>query len=336
MEQYRYREHRERILKFALCIIVSAVVGALLGYPDSPTMVMTAVLCLHMDRGDRDMVTYGIKRVLTQLLMGGLVAVLLVYAARFTLPRWILNCLITVLAMALGLIVDYRHNFSPMAVALVTTVLIMVVGIPTDPWYLPRRVLFCLLGAVIALAISAVFNLPRDIWEETRERIATETRRRLPLSALSGEEAPSDPAPLLAYLQGRIAIAEQSRRAIRKHGPDGIARLRELHGALAALCRLRGGLLACGGRMSEPFRQAVIPLLEEAESAHLAALEGEPAFPPPVALIDTDLQPRCPADIHVAHHLLEYADALRAVGPSYAPAVCHGQIRCDYAGQKQG
>ena len=51
MEQRERRENRTCLIRFLLCTVLGLGTGALIGYPTMPTIAVSAILMLYIDRG---------------------------------------------------------------------------------------------------------------------------------------------------------------------------------------------------------------------------------------------------------------------------------------------
>lgn len=170
-------EEKERIVKFILCFVIGLTVSALIGFPYSPTIAVSAILMLYIDRGYIGSFTYSRRRIMVQVVMGG-VGLLMIYGIRAVfpaLPDWITGIIVSVIAIVIFLPIQYKHPIAPLTVTMGNATLIMVTGILKSPAYYWQRVLFCVVGAAIAHVVNYVIMPQKDRFAVTTNALQEAT-----------------------------------------------------------------------------------------------------------------------------------------------------------------
>ena len=308
------KEDRERILKFVLCAILGLGTGRLIGYPTTPTIAVSAILMLYIDRGYTGALRYSWRRVQTQVLMGAL-ACALIWLLRLVpfLQDWMIGILTTVALMAVGLNLHYRHPIAPLSVTLGNAALIMTTGILTNTAFFPQRVLFCLLGALIGHGVNFwVFRSPDRLklaWDQLREDAAP-----LLAAAQRAGGGASGRRASAAFVEKQLDFLKEDSRW--RHQPAEPWRLERLTALLAAerhLIALEEDLARWGRDWSEEFSAAYLAGLDRGQAAHQVLLDSIDAAAEPACLAALDLRlipAATPGECILAADLTRYLDCL--------------------------
>ena len=119
MEQRERRENRTCLIRFLLCTVLGLGTGALIGYPTMPTIAVSAILMLYIDRGYTGSLRYSWRRVRVQVLMGGIGLLLVLPLQQWTpLPLWAIEILAAAIAITIGLPLQYRYQIAPLTVTM--------------------------------------------------------------------------------------------------------------------------------------------------------------------------------------------------------------------------
>lgn len=161
MENYIRKEKQKRRIRFVLCCIGGLSLSAFLGYPGSPTIAITAALVLFVDRGYVGHWTHSWKRMHTQVIMGILLLVFFVLFGFVTpVNRWFSLLLAAILTVITGTLLYDRFDFAPLPPALFNATMVMATGLLRDKYFVFQRLIFCLLGIILAAIINLIL-VPR-------------------------------------------------------------------------------------------------------------------------------------------------------------------------------
>ena len=308
-QQFIRREQRQRVIKFLLCMTLGLLVAKLIGNPYTPTVAVSAILMLYIDRGYIGSLRYSAKRTLTQALMGG-IACLFVCLFKWTLPLedyliGIFACCITV---CIGFFLEYRFHFAPLTVTMGNAILIMVTGILISYSFYLERVLACLLGWGIAYFVNFICMPRPSRIKETGQQITYETLRLLAdhPPALEAE------GPLLGLIEKNLDLLREDARVRHLNiAVDDLALLARRHQLLLTLISARRTIQARLPETPEIFQQAYGEIWSQLRNVHSQLLTGRPPEQPlPAISLDGARLPRTDSQVHLLNSLLLYREEL--------------------------
>lgn len=310
------RENRERLIKFILCSVLGLGAGALLGYPTTPTIAVSAILMLYIDRGYTGSIRYSWRRVRVQLVMGGIaMALIFLLRAATPLPDWAVGMVSAVIAITIGLPLQNRYQLAPLTVTLGNAALIMVTGILSRPSFYPERVLFCFLGAIIAHVVNFIVMPQADRYGTVCAQLREDAEALL--GALLEGRAGAEPGVMKrseAFLEKHIGFLKE----------DGRWKRRRLEGwrcELAAglldtehrLIRTAEDLARWGGELDPDFRARWAERFAEGAALHSLLLDAATGEAPPVGCSAPELPclpAEAPGEVVLAADLLHYLERL--------------------------
>lgn len=317
MKQREYRERRELLLRFLLCVIAGLGTGAWIGYPTTPTIAVSAILMLYLDRGYTGSIRYSWRRVRVQILMGGL-AIFCVLPLRIAtpLPDWMIGIITSVIIIMIGFPLQERYHIAPLTVTMGNAALIMTTGILGNVNFYWQRVLFCILGAVIAHLVNFLV-LPRgDRYQEICQQLREDAENLIQMMTEKANAA------------GVLQEAKQSEAFLEKHigylKEDGRWKKHRLepwrYAAVAGLFKVErkmlqmGEDLACwGAHTGEDFQRSFWEALELGTKIHLVwtdkLMEEYPPRDIPVCQIPM-LCTAQPGEAVMAADIIHYIEAL--------------------------
>lgn len=314
MEQRERRENRTCLIRFLLCTGLGLGAGALIGYPTTPTIAVSAILMLYIDRGYTGSLRYSWRRVRVQVIMGGIGILVVLPLQRWTaLPLWAIEILAAGIAITVGLPLQHRYQIAPLTVTMGNAALIMVTGIAGHVGFYWERVLFCILGALIAHIVNFVV-VPR---EDRYQDILTQMREDLLLLSdlLLGQETSPNVIGTCkkseAFLEKHIAILKEDSRW-RRHRIEAW-RYGQVFGFLQAereLIRMAEDFMEWGSGLEESFLIRFRRELETLFDIHLAGMCGEEGAG---AELPESLEPVLygPAEMILLADMIRYGGALK-------------------------
>ena len=317
MEQRERRENRTCLIRFLLCTVLGLGTGALIGYPTTPTIAVSAILMLYIDRGYTGSLRYSWRRVRVQVLMGGIGLLLVLPLQQWTpLPLWAIEILAAAIAITIGLPLQYRYQIAPLTVTMGNATLIMVTGIAGHAGFYWERVLFCVLGAVIAHIVNFVV-VPRedryqDILAQLREDVLLLSDLLLGQETSQGILGSCKRSE--TFLDKHVALLKEDSRW-RRHRLDAW-RYNQITGFLQAereLIRMAEDLTMWGHVLEEPFLTGFRQELQRFLQGHLAQM-GQDAVALPELPGHPERVPQSPGETVLLADLIRYCEALRQAG----------------------
>lgn len=317
MEQRERRENRTCLIRFLLCTVLGLGTGALIGYPTTPTIAVSAILMLYIDRGYTGSLRYSWRRVRVQVLMGGIGLLLVLPLQQWTpLPLWAIEILAAAIAITIGLPLQYRYQIAPLTVTMGNATLIMVTGIAGHAGFYWERVLFCVLGAVIAHIVNFVV-VPRedryqDILAQLREDVLLLSDLLLGQETSQGILGSCKRSE--TFLDKHVALLKEDSRW-RRHRLDAW-RYDQITGFLQAereLIRMAEDLAVWGRVLEEPFLTGFRQELQRFLQGHLAQM-GQDAVALPELPGLPERVPQSPGETVLLADLIRYCEALRQAG----------------------
>lgn len=149
--------YRTLMVKFALCSAIGLGISAAIGMGSSPTAAVTAVLITYAERGKSGTLSYSIKRVATQVVMGAVAASLVYLLHTLLLMTEVLTSILAAtIGMPVGVLLDHRFHIAPLPATLGCSVLIMSTGISGDYKFYCQRVISCVIGVAVAYAVNGL------------------------------------------------------------------------------------------------------------------------------------------------------------------------------------
>ena len=279
-----YREmslpNRELILKLFLCTLISACYSYLVGDIYSVTAVVTANLLLYVDRGYCGTIRYASRRILAQIVQGALVLVAILpckYWLHLPVPDIVLFTVASLFGIAVGMPINYKHQFSPLYATLANATFIIAIDALIDWKAFPYRVIHCIAGAVIGYVVNFILMPQRDRYKEAEKRALFCTE--LSLKGRSVPIAGADCRQSEEYRRCKQLLNVDIPFILQDH-EKGLKRHRQTQEALAAvrtvyqLLEVREDMLSALGcvsseTMQRPECQQALSCLEYAEKAHL-------------------------------------------------------------------
>lgn len=170
---------KETISRILVSTILAFLVAWAIGRPYSPTIAVTANLCLYTDWGYRGGIRYGTRRVLVQAVQGILVLFAIIFVrhvVHLPLPDTLLILLVSCTALLIGLPVNYRHPYSPLVCTLGNATFIIACAAIRDLSAFPYRVLECLAGFLIGHMVNYLILPRKNRYRETIRHAALCTR----------------------------------------------------------------------------------------------------------------------------------------------------------------
>lgn len=150
---------KETITRILAGTILAFLLAWAIGRPYSPTIAVTANLCLYTDRGYLGMVRYGVRRVAVQVVQGILVLLIMGfvrYVTHLPIPDGLLILLASCVGLLVGLPVNYRQPYSPLVCTLGNATFIIACAVAREPAAFPWRVFECFAGFLIAWGVDRV------------------------------------------------------------------------------------------------------------------------------------------------------------------------------------
>lgn len=155
----------EKPIKVYLCVILGLVLTKLLGYPNTITIPVTALLVVGTGQNTtkRGVQSYIARRVLIQILGTALLIFpLLLLQTYFSLAPWLMVLLSCSIPLVVLFCIDYRWHISPMYITSVSvSTLILATGMVQSARYPLTRILLVFTGGLLGYVISVIV-LPRD------------------------------------------------------------------------------------------------------------------------------------------------------------------------------
>lgn len=153
---------RDTISRILLSTILSFLLAWAIGRPYSPTIAVTANLCLYIERGYQGGIRYGVRRVTVQVIQGSLVLLvmgIIRYIMHLPIPDPLLILLASCVALLIGLPINYRKPYSPLVCTLGNATFIIACAAIRDLSAFPWRVLECFGGFFIAQAVKGAVTI---------------------------------------------------------------------------------------------------------------------------------------------------------------------------------
>lgn len=146
------------IVKLLLCTLLATVFSWAMGDIHNPTTAVTANPCLYVDRGYRGSILYATRRILSQLIQGALVLMLILPCKYFGLPipDGVLIAAACCFAIAVGLPLNFKHTYAPLNCTLANATFIIACAAVQSLDSFPRRVLQCVVGALIGYFVNYI------------------------------------------------------------------------------------------------------------------------------------------------------------------------------------
>lgn len=273
MEQRERREQRELLLRFLLCTIAGLGTGALIGYPTTPTIAVSAILMLYIDRGYTGSMRYSWRRVRVQILMGGLALVCVLLLQRWTpLPGWGIGMITAMIIITIGLPLQEKYHVAPLTVTMGNAALIMTTGVLGNVNFYWQRVLFCVLGAVIAHLVNFLV-LPRaDRYQEVCKQLEEDAHQLAQIFTGQGDAAGvlQETSRSEAFLEKHIGyLKEDGRWKRHRLEPWCYAAVAGLLKAERKMLRMGEDLSHWHAQTGEDFQKDFQTALEEGVNVHL-------------------------------------------------------------------
>ncbi len=154
----------ELIIKLVLCTILATLATGLMGEPYSPTTAVTANLFLYCDRGYRGSLRYGARRVMAQVVQG-LLVLGIIFPCKYLMlpiPDIVLVMTACCLALCIGLPINYKHTYAPLNCTLANATFVIACATVQNLEAFPKRVLQCVVGAVIGYFVNFIVFSYKD------------------------------------------------------------------------------------------------------------------------------------------------------------------------------
>lgn len=323
MEQRKRKEQQELILRFLICTAAGFGIGELIGLSATPTIAVSAILMLYIDRGYTGSLRYSRRRIQIQLLMGGL-ALLLITALRALtpLPDWGIGIITAMIAITAGLALQDKYQIAPLTVTVGNAALIMTKGILSDTNFYWQRVLYCVLGAVIAHLVNFLI-LPRgNRYQEVCQQLK-EDAESLARCLTSGDDLDHvlrESRKSVVFLEKQIGYLKEDRRwKHQRMKPWCYAAVSGLLEAERRMLQIGEDLQHWNAQTGEHFQNAFQNMLEKEITAHLAWACWSREKEPPKEIPPHELPLLYTAqlgEIVLAADLICYAQALKQLRSS--------------------
>lgn len=313
---YEKLENRARLIKFILCSVLGLALGKIIGYPGTSTIAVSSILMLYIDRGFTGSLRYSWRRIQAQVFIGGIVyAVIWVLRVSSPLPDWIIGILAAVTAIAIGLPLQHRKPFAPLTVTVGNAALIMAAGTLANGHFYQERVLFCVLGAVIAHVVNFLVMPQTDRYGAVCLQLREDSVRLLCRVAVY--EFPSRPpaSETRADATGKLlGLLREDKRW--KHQKLADWKYELAAGLLAVqrqLLRLEEEIDRWGDGAGPQFRSEYLEHLEKGAALHRRLLDDLSSVAAPASFVPFVL-PILPAggpeEVFIASGLLHYLESL--------------------------
>lgn len=163
----------ELIIKLIICTVLATIFSWMIGDLYSPTTAVTANLFLWCDRGYRGSLRYGTRRVLVQIVQGIIVIAVIFPCKYFALPvpDMLLIIIACCLALAIGLPINYKNQFSPFNCTLANATYVIACATVHNMEAFPKRVLQCIVGGIIGYFVNYIIFSYRDRVTEIHKNI---------------------------------------------------------------------------------------------------------------------------------------------------------------------
>ena len=317
MKQRECRERRELLLRFLLCVIAGLGTGTLIGYPTTPTIAVSAILMLYIDRGYTGSIRYSWRRVRVQILMGGLAILFIVPLRVITpLPDWMIGIITSMTIIIIGLPLQERYNIAPLTVTMGNAALIMTTGILGNVNFYWQRVLFCVLGAVIAHLVNFLV-LPRgDRYQEICQQLREDTENLVQMltGKASMAEVLQEAKKSEAFLEKHIGyLKEDGRWKRHRLEPWRYAAVTGLLKVERKMLQMGEDLSYWGAHTGEDFQRSFRAAMEFGTDIHLSWTEKLMEECPPKEIPLCQIPMLCttqPGEAVLAADIIHYIEAL--------------------------
>lgn len=306
------KQKQIRAARITLCVILGMTAARLLGNPTNPVIAISAILVVYTDRGYRGSIIYGAKRVLTQVIMGGIVFALMWLCSQVELyDNWILSITVVALSILMGLTLNDRFEFAPLPVTLSITTLIMASGMYADSGFYFTRIVYCAIGAVVAYVVNLLTGCKPESYQELLDELLLESERQLndDFFDLTCPQA-EDIGSIILSLESRIqmlssacVVTEADEKTLDAH-----------------LCILQAHdlfkrkFIKLRSILSPEFISSVQPEYYKAKQYHkLLACQNNSKTEIPALMCQVDYFFPAHEEIHIFHYFLRYVDALNSM-----------------------
>jgi len=295
----RSEDHRLRLIQFMVCSFFALGIGRLIGFEETPTIAISAILSLYVDRGHVGTIRYSLKRIAAQIVMGGLALAAYLPLCK-VIPPWSAMVLSIFFSFCVGLSINERFPFSPLTVSAGDAALIMATGYYAfDPNYYWQRILFCVIGGFIGFCVYYLSHALQARLPRVERQLQLATRQLLDESAV---QSPGNAALVSAWADGQLKLW--------KEDETRLASLLHEDGRTASCLRcLQQGLhwlVQAKSREADIKVSAYAPLYNFVRRQHLRALDGEEIAPLQV----DDLTIQSAQDMEIMCVLLPYLQAV--------------------------
>lgn len=313
MTTIRREDHRLRILQFTICALIGLSLGRLIGFSETPTIAISAILSLYIDRGYLGTIYYSVKRVAAQIVMGGLVLATYIPLS-VVIPPWSAMAISICFSFAVGLSINEMLPFSPLTVSAGDAALIMGTGYYAfDPNYYWQRILFCVLGGCIGISVYFLSHYHKCRLNRIEKELIRITQQMLEQDAPKHEK---DASLILAWAKNQLKLWHEDQAFFSKlQGncpitPEYLtALLNALHNLLEAHKNQTSNLLM------ETTLSPLRDIFQFAKTQHLSYIMGGPVVPQDC----TSLSPAILQNLEYITYLLPYLYAVQhlcSINPS--------------------
>lgn len=302
------KSERQLIWKMVTATLICNFITWLMNDIYSMTAVVTSYLFLWTDRGYKNNVLYGKKRVLVQLVQGVMVIAIVFPCKYFKLPipDIALITIATCATIILGLILNYKYKYSWISATLVCASVIITLSVIRDMNSFPKRVMNCIIGALVGYFVNYIIFSNKDrvkeIMQLTRESV----------HALVEEIDFDTYAGNITLIEKEIGllIADEGRNGRKGRVSEGEITALQKHRQL--LVSLKNFLETYGKyeeQLSDSFKQEVLKRFKEVTTLHKELLEREDySFGAARTLEFAKMESSRKKEICVMGRLLEYEE----------------------------
>lgn len=282
---YLTMKHEEKVLllKFLLCFVLGMAITHFIGYTYSSTIVVSAVLMLYKDRNFVGSYTYSLRRIRVQMLVGGYVIAFITIFRYFipveVVPDFLLGILICVSAVLIFLPWQFKYTVAPLTVTMGDGIIIMCASCLKTTDYYWQRVMFCIIGAMLAHLINFYIVPPKSRYETMRTDLKSSTKNisdRI-YELITNKGAKAGAALTAAGFNGGIAKVEGNVSHIKEE--KDLKRFRKAKEDIAILLGLHElqkkakDIIALNEKysysLSEEFKNYYYPILKNGLDTHL-------------------------------------------------------------------